>query len=71
MMDNKGKEIIDCFEETDIEKKYVQETYDAIAPHFSLTRTKVWPFVEKYLNNLPHYSIVADIGCGNGKNVRS
>ena len=35
---------------SDIEKKYVYEVYDKIAPHFSSTRYKPWPKVEKFLN---------------------
>ena len=31
---------------TSIETKYVYETYDAIAPHFSHTRYKPWPKVK-------------------------
>jgi ubiquinone/menaquinone biosynthesis C-methylase UbiE len=41
--------------------------YDRIAPHFSHTRYKPWPKVESFLNGLPEYSVVLDIGCGNGK----
>ncbi|KAL0477362.1 alkbh8 [Acrasis kona] len=49
------------------EQKYVTNVYDAIAPHFSHTRYKAWPFVEHFLKNQPKWSIVADAGCGNGK----
>jgi hypothetical protein len=31
---------------TDIEKKYVYEIYEKIAPHFSSTRYKPWPKIE-------------------------
>lgn len=34
---------------TDIEKKYVYEIYDKIAPHFSATRYKPWPKIEHFL----------------------
>ena len=50
-----------------LEKKYVAETYDKIAPHFSDTRYKPWPNVCNYLNDLPAQSVVVDVGCGNGK----
>lgn len=50
-----------------MEKKYVYEVYEKIAHHFSNTRYKPWPQVEQFLLNLPKGSIVADVGCGNGK----
>jgi hypothetical protein len=37
---------------TDIEKKYVYEIYEKIAPHFSSTRYKPWPKIEEFLNVL-------------------
>ena len=49
------------------EKKYVYKTYEKIAPHFSSTRYKAWPKIAKFLTELPFGSIVADVGCGNGK----
>ncbi|EGR33324.1 hypothetical protein IMG5_056220 [Ichthyophthirius multifiliis] len=52
---------------TDLEQKYVYEVYDKIAPHFSHTRYKPWPKIEEFLKSLPTGSLVADIGCGNGK----
>ena len=50
-----------------IETEHVTSVYDSIAPHFSLTRYKPWPRVESFLLSLPTNSLVADIGCGNGK----
>ena len=47
---------------TDLEKKFVYEVYDKIAPHFSHTRYKAWPKIEIFLNSLPPGSFVADIG---------
>ena len=41
--------------------------YDAIAPHFSATRFAVWPRVKSFIESLPAGTIVADVGCGNGK----
>ncbi len=49
------------------ENEFVTQVYDEIAPHFSHTRYKPWPFVEEFLLNCPDHSIVADVGCGNGK----
>ena len=34
---------------TDMEKKHVYEVYEKIAPHFSNTRYKPWPKIQKYL----------------------
>ena len=41
--------------------------YEEIAGHFSNTRHTMWPQVAEFLRDLPDYSIVADVGCGNGK----
>ena len=52
---------------TNMEKQHVYDVYEKIAPHFSNTRYKPWPKVAEFLNKLPDGSIVADVGCGNGK----
>lgn len=31
------------------------------------TRYKVWPRVEEFVSSLPAHSLIADLGCGNGK----
>ena len=49
------------------EKSHVHEVYQQIAPHFSSTRFKPWPLVERFLKGLPDGSIGLDVGCGNGK----
>jgi len=51
-----------------LEQKYVKDSYNKIAPEFSRTRGYMWSGIKNYLNDLPKYSIIADIGCGNGKN---
>lgn len=43
------------------------QVYDVIASHFSSTRFAVWPKVRAFLERLPSGSVVADVGCGNGK----
>lgn len=50
----------------------VAETYNHIAHDFSNTRTKynIWNSVRKFIEELPSKSLVADIGCGNGKNMQ-
>ncbi|MCJ1457801.1 tRNA methyltransferase, has a role in tRNA modification [Mycoblastus sanguinarius] len=49
------------------EENHVHQVYEQIASHFSSTRYKPWPIVERFLNQLPDGSIGLDIGCGNGK----
>ncbi|KAF2734144.1 S-adenosyl-L-methionine-dependent methyltransferase [Polyplosphaeria fusca] len=49
------------------EAQHVHTVYEEIATHFSSTRYKPWPIVERFLQELPDGSIGADIGCGNGK----
>uniref|UniRef100_A0A8C4NTG6 tRNA (carboxymethyluridine(34)-5-O)-methyltransferase n=1 Tax=Dicentrarchus labrax TaxID=13489 RepID=A0A8C4NTG6_DICLA len=50
-----------------LEEEYVHRVYDAIASHFSSTRHSPWPRVCHFLNSLPPGSVLADVGCGNGK----
>ncbi|CAK9437447.1 uncharacterized protein LODBEIA_P18250 [Lodderomyces beijingensis] len=49
------------------ENEFVHDIYNEIAEHFSQTRYKPWPIVEKFLNSRPKYSLGLDVGCGNGK----
>ena len=49
------------------ESKYVKNTYNLIAEHFSRTRYKAWPEIERFLEELEP-GIICEIGCGNGKN---
>ncbi|KHO01987.1 tRNA (uracil-5-)-methyltransferase TRM9 [Metarhizium album ARSEF 1941] len=51
------------------EQTHVHAVYEAIAPHFSATRHKPWPLVQRFLTALPPGSIGLDVGCGNGKYV--
>lgn len=55
----------------DFEQEFVQSTYEQIAKHFSDTRYKPWPKVESFLSSLSPFSLVLDIGCGNGKYLHS
>lgn len=50
-----------------LEEQYVHRVYDAIASHFSSTRHSPWPRVCHFLSSLPPGSVLADVGCGNGK----
>ena len=47
----------------------VKNTYEQIASHFSETRHHVWPPVKNFIDSFQSHSFVADIGCGNGKNM--
>eukprot|EP00794_Sanderia_malayensis_P018979 gene18979-20886_t len=54
-------------EAQELESKHVNDVYDQIADHFSDTRHSPWPKVAKFLDRLSDDSLVADVGCGNGK----
>jgi tRNA (uracil-5-)-methyltransferase TRM9 len=51
------------------EQTHVHEVYNTIAPHFSRTRYKPWPIVERFLISRKPGSLGLDVGCGNGKNL--
>ncbi|KUI73934.1 tRNA (carboxymethyluridine(34)-5-O)-methyltransferase [Cytospora mali] len=59
-----GPGAVDAYEET-----HVHGVYEAIAPHFSATRHRPWPFVSSFLASQPPGSVGLDVGCGNGKNM--
>ncbi|XP_073439120.1 tRNA (carboxymethyluridine(34)-5-O)-methyltransferase ALKBH8 isoform X2 [Dendrobates tinctorius] len=52
-----------------LEKQYVHKVYEDIAGHFSSTRHSPWPKVVDFLMSLSAGSLVADVGCGNGKYI--
>jgi len=52
-----------------IEVANVRQVYDTIAEHWNHTRYKAWPRVDSFIRGLAPGSLVADLGCGNGKNV--
>ncbi|KFO72904.1 Alkylated DNA repair protein alkB 8, partial [Cuculus canorus] len=54
-------------EASKLEQEYVHKVYEEIARHFSSTRHSPWPRIVEFLRSLPKGSIVADVGCGNGK----
>ena len=53
------------------EQTSVHDVYEAIAPHFSLTRYKPWPMIASFLASIPAGSIGLDSGAGNGKYIPS
>ncbi|XP_012629167.2 tRNA (carboxymethyluridine(34)-5-O)-methyltransferase ALKBH8 isoform X1 [Microcebus murinus] len=70
--DSQRKESPPSFPENDkeasqLEQEHVHQVYEEIARHFSSTRHSPWPLIVEFLEALPSGSIVADIGCGNGK----
>ncbi|KAL5012436.1 hypothetical protein ScPMuIL_010987 [Solemya velum] len=53
-----------------LERNHVYSVYDLIAPQFNEIRHRAWPNVKKFLKNLDTASLVADIGCGNGRYLK-
>jgi alkylated DNA repair dioxygenase AlkB/SAM-dependent methyltransferase len=54
----------------DCERDHVHAVYDAIATQWHHTRGRrgvLWPGATQFLQRLPPGSIVADVGCGDGK----
>uniref|UniRef100_A0AAV1VPC1 Fe2OG dioxygenase domain-containing protein n=1 Tax=Peronospora matthiolae TaxID=2874970 RepID=A0AAV1VPC1_9STRA len=55
---------------TALEQQYVHDFYETVAAHFSSTRHSPWPKVGQFVASLPSGSIIADVGCGNGKYMK-
>jgi len=53
----------------EIERENVRKVYDTIAEHWNHTRYRSWPGVQAFVDSLPAGSLVADLGCGNGKMI--
>lgn len=53
----------------EMEKIHVNKVYDEIASHFDHTRYKPWPGVKNFVSSLEPYSLLLDLGCGNGRNL--
>ena len=54
----------------DCERDHVHAVYDAIATQWHHTRGRrgvLWPGATEFLQRLPKGSVVADVGCGDGK----
>ncbi|KAH0792782.1 S-adenosyl-L-methionine-dependent methyltransferase [Histomonas meleagridis] len=54
----------------ELEEQHVHQVYDAIAKHFDNTRYKPWPGVKNFVTNIKPYSLLLDLGCGNGRNLQ-
>ncbi|KAG9491941.1 probable tRNA methyltransferase 9B [Eleutherodactylus coqui] len=50
-----------------LERQHVHKVYEKIAPYFNDKRYKAWPKVQEFLLAQEPGSLIADIGCGNGK----
>lgn len=66
---SKTKTIVDKAAELELEN--VHNVYNQIGNHFSETRHSPWPHVEEFIQSLGSGSILCDIGCGNGKYLKS
>ena len=55
--------------DAEYEETHVHQVYEQIASHFSATRFKPWPLVERFLKEQPDGAIGLDVGCGNGKHL--
>ena len=54
---------------TNIEENQVKNVYEEISNHFNNTRVYKWSWVNDFLDSLNEFSLVYDIGCGNGRNM--
>nr|XP_010296079.1 PREDICTED: putative methyltransferase KIAA1456 [Balearica regulorum gibbericeps] len=54
-------------EASQLERDHVHSVYEKIAPYFNDARYKAWPKVQQFISELEPGSLIADIGCGNGK----
>lgn len=56
---------------TPTEQKFVVDTYRDIGEYFAVTRAYLWECVTVAIKALPPNSIVVEVGCGNGKNLKA
>ena len=54
---------------TNVYTKKSEDTWNAIAKSFDSTRRKPWKECIDFINELPRSSIIADIGCENGRHL--
>lgn len=55
-------------EEEIFESNYVKDVYNQISMHFDKTRYHPWPKIQKFTDSFAPHSLIADVGCGNGRN---
>ena len=54
---------------TNVYTKKSEDIWNAIAQSFDSTRREPWDECIDFINNLPRRSLVADVGCGNGRHL--
>ena len=52
------------------EEIYVKNVYSEIADHFDKTRYHTWPKIKDFVMSLKKNTLIYDIGCGNGRNMK-
>ena len=52
-----------------LEREKVRDVYNIIAPYFDKTRQYLWKSVKEFVGQIPKHAFVAEMGCGNGKNL--
>lgn len=52
-------------------KAEVRDVYERIADSFAPTRSRAWPEVLRFIEDLPRASRVLDVGCGNGRHMKA
>lgn len=65
--DNRPTLPVSSSEAERLETHHVHQVYEEIASHFSGTRHTPWPRISEFLLKQTPGSLMADIGCGNGK----
>jgi ubiquinone/menaquinone biosynthesis C-methylase UbiE len=50
---------------------HVKDVYEKIASQFNDKRFSQWDWIEKFLDSFPSGSLIYDVGCGPGRNIRS
>eukprot|EP01051_Picozoa_sp_SAG22_P013053 SAG22_NODE_1420_length_4465_cov_7.857994_3_plen_344_part_00 len=53
----------------EVEREHVQAVYDTVAEQWDGTRYAAWPRVTEFIAAQRRGSLIADCGCGNGKNL--
>ncbi|XP_029899115.1 probable tRNA methyltransferase 9B [Aquila chrysaetos chrysaetos] len=54
-------------EASQLERDHIHSVYEKIAPCFNDACYKAWPKVQQFISEQERGSLIADIGCGNGK----
>ena len=52
------------------EDENVCDVYNKISGHFDKTRYHSWPKIEEFSKIFSEGSLIADVGCGNGRNCK-